>query len=184
MTEEVIRAIPATSDEGYLLEVSLDYPESLHEAHNCFPLAPEHYRTRLEDLSEEQRQTYTKIYKKETYKGSSKLVTTLWDKEKYVVHYRALQLYLRLGLRLKAVHRVIKFHQAPFLRDYIQHLTDLRTRSKDPFEKAIWKLMINVIYGKISFFRPPFPFFLIRQNGGGPTELQGLSRGDPGISLG
>ena len=184
MTEEVIRAIPATSDEGYLLEVSLDYPESLHEAHNCFPLAPEHYRTRLEDLSEEQRQTYTKIYKKETYKGSSKLVTTLWDKEKYVVHYRALQLYLRLGLRLKAVHRVIKFHQAPFLRDYIQHLTDLRTRSKDPFEKAIWKLMINVIYGKISFFSSPSSLFLIRQNGGGPTELQGLSRGDPGISLG
>lgn len=158
MTEEFISSIPADGDDGYLLEVSLEYPESLHDAHNCFPLAPEHYQTQLEDLSEEQRQTYTKIYGKETYKGSSKLVTTLHDKEKYVVHYRALQLYLQLGLRLKAVHRVIKFHQAPFLRRYIQHLTNLRAQSKNPFEKAIWKLMINSIYGE---FYCPF-FFSIK----------------------
>ena len=156
MTEEFIASIPADGDDGYLLEVSLEYPESLHDDHNCFPLAPEHYQTQLEDLSEEQRQTYTKIYKRETYRGSSKLVTTLYDKERYVVHYRALQLYLQLGLRLKAVHRVIKFHQEAFLRCYIQHLTDLRGKAKDPFEKAIWKLMINSIYG----IRDPFSRFL------------------------
>jgi len=32
---------------------------------------------------------------------SEKLVLTLEDKEKYVVHYRNLQKYFRLGLRLK-----------------------------------------------------------------------------------
>jgi len=152
MTEEFISSIPAEGDDGYMLEVSLEYPESLHDAHNCFPLAPEHYQPHSEDLSEEQKQTYTKLYGRETYKGSSKLMTTLYNKEKYVVHYRALQLYLKLGMRLKAVYRVIKFHQAPFLRPYIKLLTDLRGRSRDAFEKAIWKLMINVIYGILFYF--------------------------------
>lgn len=28
-------------NDGYILEVDLDYPENLHETHNSFPLAPE-----------------------------------------------------------------------------------------------------------------------------------------------
>ena len=32
MTEEFISSIPADGDDGYLLEVSLEYPESLHDA--------------------------------------------------------------------------------------------------------------------------------------------------------
>ena len=32
---------PKDSDVGYILEVDLEYPESLHSAHNEYPLAPE-----------------------------------------------------------------------------------------------------------------------------------------------
>lgn len=28
-------------DDGYVYEVDLDYPTSLHDAHNAYPLAPE-----------------------------------------------------------------------------------------------------------------------------------------------
>ena len=31
---------PADSPEGYILEVNLEYPEDLHDAHNSYPLAP------------------------------------------------------------------------------------------------------------------------------------------------
>ena len=39
-----------------------------------------------------------------------KLVPNVFDKEKYVLHYENLQLYLRLGLKLKKIHRVLEFN--------------------------------------------------------------------------
>ena len=47
--------------------------------------------------------------------GVNKLVTTLDDKEKYVIHISALKQVLNHGLKLKKVHRVIKFKQEAWL---------------------------------------------------------------------
>ena len=38
-----------------------------------------------------------------------KLIQTLGSKGKYVLHYRKLQLYLNLGLKVTKVHRVSEF---------------------------------------------------------------------------
>ena len=38
-----------------------------------------------------------------------KLTPNLWDKVKYVVHYRNLEFYLQLGLVVTKVHRVLTF---------------------------------------------------------------------------
>ena len=37
-----------------------------------------------------------------------KLVLNFFDKEKYVIHYEKLKLYLRLGLKLKKIHQVFE----------------------------------------------------------------------------
>ena len=52
-----------------------------------------------------------------------KLVPNFFDKEKYVIHYENLKLYLRLGLKLKLIHRVLEFNQSQLLKQYVQFNT-------------------------------------------------------------
>ena len=60
-----------------------------------------------------------------------KLVPNFFDKEKYVIHYENLKLYLRLGLKLKKLHRVLEFNQSQWLKHYV----DFNTKNRIEAEK-------------------------------------------------
>ena len=96
-----------------ILEVDLEYPPELHRLHNDYPLAPEKMVVREEMLSDYSRE----ILGREgmTIGKVEKLIPNLRDKEKYVLHYRNLQLYLKLGLKLKKIHRALEFSQSKWL---------------------------------------------------------------------
>ena len=49
----------------------------------------------------------------------NKLVPNLRDKIKYLVHYKNLQYYLSLGMKLIKVQRILKFKQSNWLKEYI-----------------------------------------------------------------
>ena len=99
------------SDEGYLLEVDVQYLEKLYELHNGLPFLPE--RMKIEKFE--------------------KLVANLHDKTEYVAHKRNLKQALNHGLILKKVHRVTKFNQNSWLKPYIDMNTDLRKKAKNDF---------------------------------------------------
>ena len=136
----------ADSKEGLILEVDLEYPKELHDLHNDYPIAPEKVKVSKNMLS-----IYCKMIAKK-YNISiglvSKLIPTLRDKKEYVLHYRNLQLYLDLGLKIKKVHRVLKFDQSSWLKQYIDFNTEKRKHAKNSFEKDFFKLMNNSVFGK------------------------------------
>jgi len=109
------------SKTGLILEVGLEYPHELQDLHNDFPLAPEQVKVTENMLSEYCRQIKDKF---KIPRGQvHKLIPTL-SKQKYVLHYRNLQLYLDLGLKLTKIHRVLKFNQSPRLKSYIDFNTE------------------------------------------------------------
>ena len=45
-----------------------------------------------------------------------KFIPNLYNKTKYVLHYRNLQLYLSVGMKLKKIHGVLKFKESDWIR--------------------------------------------------------------------
>ena len=134
------------SKKGLILEVDLEYPNKLHNLHNDYPLAAEKIKVTDNMLS--------KYCKKISDKYNistglvNKLIPTLNNKEKYVLHYRNLKLYIDLGLKLTKIHRVLEFDQSPWLKQYIDFNTEKRKNAKNDFEKDFFKLMNNSVFGK------------------------------------
>ena len=110
-----------------ILEVDLEYPENLHDLHNDYPFCPE--RVECKNRVE-------------------KFIPNLRDKTKYVIHYKNLIQCLKAGLKLKKIHRGIKFIESAWLKPYIDKNTNLRTQAKNNFEKDFFKLMNNSVFGK------------------------------------
>ena len=134
------------SKKGLILEVDLEYPKKLHDLHNDYPLGPEKVKVTEDMLSDYCKKIANKF---NISTGLvHKLIPTLRNKEKYVLHYCNLQLYLNLGLKLKKVHRVLEFNQSPWLKQYIDFNTQKRTNAKNSFQKDFFKLMNNSVFGK------------------------------------
>jgi len=126
--------------------VELVYPHELHDLHNDFLLAPEQVKVTENMLSEYCRQIKDKF--NISIGQVHKLIPTLSNKQKYVLHYRNLQLYLSLGLKLTKIHRVLKFNQSPWLKSYIDFNSQKTTNAKNSFEKDFFKPMNNAVFGK------------------------------------
>ena len=126
INEDFIKNYDENNDKGYILEVDVKYPKRLHELHSDLPFWSE----RME------------------VNKCKKLVCNLFNKKKYVAHINALKQSLNHGLKLKKIHRVIEFNQKEWLKPYIDMNTELRKAAKNDFEKDLFKLMNNSVFGK------------------------------------
>ena len=132
--------------EGFIAEVDLEYPESLHENHRSFPLAPVKQKILFSQLSKYQKRCHETLGT--TQKNTEKLIGTFYDREKYVVHASCLKLYTSLGMKIKKVHRILTFTESTFLKPYILFCTSMRKAAKNDFEKNMFKLLCNSNFGK------------------------------------
>ena len=90
----------------------------------------------------------TELLEKKSMINITKLVPNLMDKNKYVVHYKNLMLYLSLGMKLKRIHRVLEFDEKPWMEPYIRLNTEMRKKAKSAFEKDFYKSMNNSVFEK------------------------------------
>ena len=102
------------SDIGYILKVDLEYPKELHALHKDYPLAPEKLTVTNDILSKYIQEIADKY--EINVGGAKTLIPNLGNKTKYVVHYKNLQLYLYLGMKLTKIHRVLKFKQSDWMK--------------------------------------------------------------------
>ena len=65
-----------------------------------------------------------------------------------MVHYKNLQLYLSLGIKLTKIHRALQFKQSDWMKKYIDFNTKKRMGATNDFQKDFFGLMINSVYGK------------------------------------
>lgn len=126
--ESMVMNTPNDSETGYMLEVDLKYPSYLHDLHNDYPFCCEHMKT--------------------NQSNDQKLVLTLRNKHNYILHYETLKIALKHGLQLMQVHKILKFKQSKWLEKYMMLNTQQRTLSKNDFEKNLYKLMNNAVFGK------------------------------------
>ena len=131
------------------IEVDLEYPKELQELHHDYPFPSDKIETKREMLSNYQLKI-TDHYNI-PIGNVKKLVPNFFDKEKQVIHYENLQFYLRLGLKLTKIARVLELNQSQWLKPYVEFNKQKRIeaeRNGDKDEKALDKLMNNAIYKK------------------------------------
>ena len=108
------------------LEVNLEYPEELHDLHSDYPLAP----------------------KTVTVNDTKKLFLHLGNRKRYVLHHETLRQCLKYGMKLTKIQRGIRYTESKFLEKYIVSNTESRIIAKNEFEKELFKLMNNSVFGK------------------------------------
>ena len=106
---------------GYILNVDLEYPDELYVLHYHYPLAPEKLAIPYDMLSDYCKKIAGKYGIKVDVE---KLIPNLGNKTNYVLHYRDLQLYLSLGMKLTKIHRLLKFKQSDWMKKHIDFNTE------------------------------------------------------------
>lgn len=122
--QAAINTIDVEGDYGVIVEVDVEYPEELHDAHDDFPFLIEKMRLGKVD----------------------KLCGTLNVKQNYVCHLKTLQQAMTHGLVLRKLHRGLMFRQSEWMKPYIDINTKRRAESSSKSVQELCKLMVIIVF--------------------------------------
>ena len=98
-----------------IYEVDIEIPENLHNKFKDFPVCPEIKSIDENNLSDYQKYLNDKLNTKYNEKDK-KLILDLLPKKNYKVYYKNLEYYLKLGIKVTKVHKILTFDKKPFLK--------------------------------------------------------------------
>jgi hypothetical protein len=133
--------IDTEEEYGYTLKCDLHYPESIHNKTQDFPLAPQMDLVTSEMLTPFMQQQWKRqcevrgVVGGGVFRTEKKLLMTCEDKKEYVVHFKLLQFYLKMGMVITKIHSVIRYRQSAIFRDYIDMNSSLRQAAQSEFTK-------------------------------------------------
>ena len=106
--------------------MDVKYPKRLYELHSDLPF-----------LSERMEANKCK-----------KPICNLFNKKKYEAHINTLKQALNHGLKFEKIYRVVEFNQEARLKPYTDMNIELRKEAKNDFEKDLFNLMNNSVFGE------------------------------------
>jgi hypothetical protein len=133
-----------SGDKGFVAEVDLIIPPHLHDILDDLPLAPEKSKTSKEWMTPYMESMLDGA----RYQASEKLLLTHLPKFHYVVHFALLQFYVKMGVVINKIHRIVTFQQSSFFEPYITFNSKQRQLATTEFSKDFFKLKNNSLFGK------------------------------------
>merc|ERR1711888_250974 len=134
---------------AYALCIDFDIPEEAQIKTDYLPMSlcqmeigMEHFSEYTKNLIKDRNQT---VYKQKT------LVATHLPQERYMIALPLLKMFMGLGMNVTKVHRVLSFKQNTPFKGFIEKNAELRKNTTSSFEKTLYKLLSNSIYGKLLF---------------------------------
>ena len=131
------------SNFGYVLIVDLIYSDDIKEKSKNFSFCPVN-----EVNNPDKFKSYMKEVDPKQYRPNSKMVCDQTNKEYYIIQYRNLKLYVRMGMINIRVHGIVSFDQSPWLKKYIDNKTKKRAQADSVFKKEYHKSLSNSSRGK------------------------------------
>ena len=169
-TLDVILNTPDDSDRGYYIVCDIDYTNECKERTEQLALMPNKRKINDNELgylrssfTDQERDGVKARSEKRLHRSgkllhrSEKIISDQNNKTEYMVHYRMLKFYVKMGVKVTKINRVIKFKQDYICSDYIQNNTNKRATAKTEAEKDVRKLMNNSLYGRMCM--NPLHFF-------------------------
>lgn len=145
-----ISSVDVDGEHTYSLLIDFEIPDDVKRATDELPLGLNQFKPHFNHMSPFTKDIFEDLGLPRTY-ITNKLTGTHFPQKDYLICIKLLQLYVQLGIKITKIHKILEFKQDACFRDYINKNINLRKNSKNPYEKSIWKLMNNSVFGKLLF---------------------------------